>query len=269
MVMLRSVFSGVCRSSRQSKSFHRFVSSSSIPAVKSAQPVVELREYVLSPEHAASHMQKTADTIDLRKSLAPLRFFSLPDTGGQLNVLTHASYYAGGQAERDEKRAVMASHPDWKAYVAQCRPFVQSQSSLLFVEAPLVTRVDGVHGLAKVPSSQPGKNSILEIRRYKLKLGYDTVPNFLELYGNGLPSKLTAEGTDPTTSLITLLYCEVGRLNEVIEIWRHGNGTEAMERSRSAARGAQEWRRAIEGIASLAIEFTSTIHKPAPFSPLK
>ncbi|KAL3914643.1 MAG: hypothetical protein SGILL_006021, partial [Bacillariaceae sp.] len=44
-------------------------------------------------------------------------------------------------------------------------------------------------------------HTILEIRRYYLKLGYDTVPNFLSLYGDGLPSKLSAQGTDPETSL--------------------------------------------------------------------
>eukprot|EP00536_Pseudo-nitzschia_multiseries_P009656 jgi/Psemu1/23852/gm1.23852_g len=40
---------------------------------------------------------------------------------------------------------------------------------------------------------------IFELRRYHLKLGYDTVPKFLDLYGAGLPSKLRAPGTDPRT----------------------------------------------------------------------
>jgi hypothetical protein len=100
-------------------------------------------------------------------------------------------------------------------------------------------------------------------------LGYDTVPKFLELYGSGLPSKLNADGTDPTTTLVTLLYSEVGRLNEVIEVWRHGNGVAAMEQSRVAARNATAWRSAIASIADLAIEFSATIHRPLPFSPIK
>merc|ERR1712172_164832 len=88
-----------------------------------------------------------------------------------------------------------------------------------------------------------GTNTIFEVRRYQLQLGYDTVPRFLSLYQEGLPSKLNeATGKDPTTSLITLLYSEVGPLNHVIEVWKHGNGTAAMERSRVAARQAQEWR---------------------------
>jgi hypothetical protein len=249
---------------------------------KSGQPIVELREYVLRPEHAASYMQATAETADLRQSLVPLRFFSLPETGGQLHVATHVYYYEGGHAERDAKRNAMGANDDWKAYVGACRPYADTQHSNIFVEAPLVQQQQqssigllgggggGVQGLATIPGELPGgDNSILEIRRYKLKLGYDTVPKFLELYGAGLPSKLNAAGTDPTTSLVTLMYTEVGRLNEVIEIWRHGNGTQAMEQSRQAARGAREWRLAIGSIADLALEFTSTIHKPTAFSPIK
>jgi hypothetical protein len=246
------------------------VSASFSSTSAAAAPIVELREYVLRPEHSTSYMQATTDTADVRKSLAPLRFFSLPETGGQLHVATHAYYYEGGHAERDAKRAIMAANPDWKAYIQKCRPFADTQQSNIFVEAPLVSMAEsGVQGLANIPGELPGDNSILEIRRYKLKLGYDTVPKFLDLYGAGLPSKLNAVGTDPTTSLVTLLYAEVGRLNEVIEIWRHGNGTQAMEQSRQAARGAQEWRQAIGSIADLALEFTSTIHKPTAFSPIK
>ena len=140
----------------------------------------------------------------------------------------------------------------------------------MFVEAPLVNQVnlEGMAGFLsnkntiQLQSTKKDDCCILEIRRYYLKLGYDTVPNFLKLYGTGLPSKLDAHGTDPTTSLVTLLYSEVGRLNEVIEIWKHGNGVAAMEQSRIAARKAQEWRTAIASIADLAIEFRTSIHRP-------
>jgi hypothetical protein len=261
--------------------FHRGFSSSKFSP---SQAVIELREYDIFPEHASTYMQLTADTSELRKSLSPsLRFFSLPETGGKLHVATHAYYYAGGLSERDETRREMAENKEWQDYIASMRFCVQAQSSTIFVEAPLV-RQFGLPGLGvshtttatTTATTTPGgtqpagdKNCILEIRRYNLKLGYDTVPKFLQLYGSGLPSKLNAEGTDPTTSLVTLLYSEVGRLNEVIEIWRHGNGTAAMEQSRAAARGAQEWRSAIANIADLAIEFRSTIHKPVAFSPIQ
>lgn len=224
----------------------------------------------MKPEHAVAYMQATAKTASLRTSLAPLRFFSLPETGGQLHVATHAYYYAGGHEERDAKRGKMAGNDDWKAYIVECRPTADTQQSNIYVEAAGVVAMEGVQGLATVPNYEPSPKSILEIRRYQLKLGYDTVPKFLEYYQEGLPSKLTAPGTDPSTDLVTVLYSDVGTLNEVIEIWRHGDGMAAMERSRVAARGAAEWRNAIAKIADeTAISFTSTIHKPTGFSPIQ
>lgn len=233
-----------------------------------ASPIIELREYELHPDHSAAYIQATATAAELRKLLVPLRFFSLPDTGGQLHIAMHAYHYAGGLEERDAKRREMGKNSEWKIYLSECRKYMKSQCSNIFVEAPLVNTVEGVTGLADVGTGA-GDDCILEIRRYKLILGYDTVPRFLTLYGAGLASKLNAQGTDPTTSLVTVMYSEVGRLNEVLEIWRHGGGAGAMERSRVAARGALEWRSAIAEIAGLAVDFTSTIHRPTSFSPLQ
>lgn len=131
-----------------------------------------------------------------------------------------------------------------------------------------MSEFDRVSGLKQV-SKGKGPDCILELRRYHLKLGNDTVPKLLDYYAQGLPSKLST--LDPTSSLVTVLYSNVGRLNEVIEVWRHGNGTLAMEESSQvAARAAPEWTRAIDKImADLTIEFTCTIHRPMPFSPLR
>lgn len=258
--------------------WHKTIAASiSAVVTNTTRPVIEFREYDLIPEHASSYMQATADASDLRKSLVPLRFFSLPETGGQLLVATHAYYYGGGYSERDTKRAIQAKDEKWRDYLLRCRPFVHGQRSTIWTEAPflsdMIKEYDNVRGLANNPETTSvvnDSNCVLEIRRYKLKLGYDTVPQFMNLYQTGLPSKLNAPGTDPSTSLVTVMYTEVGRLNEVIELWRHGNGTVGMETSRLAGRSASEWRNAIAKIADkLAIEFTSTIHKPAAFSPIR
>uniref|UniRef100_A0A7S2U5K2 NIPSNAP domain-containing protein n=1 Tax=Attheya septentrionalis TaxID=420275 RepID=A0A7S2U5K2_9STRA len=255
--------------SQPSLIFERFSAVSMSSSSSPVQPIVELREYDLSVKDVKNYLKLTTEAADLRLYLMPLRMFSLPETGGKLHVATHAYYYEGGYAERGKRRATMENNLEWKKYVKNARPCMLSQKSNIFVEAPLVGTVEGVCGLkgiAHFPTQ--GNDCILEIRRYQLKLGYDTVPKFLSLYGGGLTSKLAAPGTDPTTSLVTLLYTEVGSLNEVIEIWRHGDGTGAMERSRHAARNAPEWRSAIAEIADLAVSFTSTIHKPTTFSPL-
>ena len=167
----------------------------------------------------------------------------------------------------------MGRDPDWVAYLQKCRPCMMSQSSTILVEADLVGRFNllGLKSQADRDASNnpPATATILEIRRYQLKLGYDTVPEFLKLYEAGLPSKLRADGTDPTSELVTVMYTDVGPLNHVMEVWRHGSGTSAMNKSRMAARGAAEWRQAIASIAGLAVSFTTAIHKPAAFSPLR
>ena len=242
-------------------------------------PIVELREYHLHPEHVSTYLQATTEKGELRKSLAPLRSFSMSETGGTINVATHLYYFEGGFEERTEKRGLMGKNPDFKAYLQEVKPCMINQKSTIFREATLVTETKGVCGLApgkvenvmeQILGKEEGGQSggIIEIRRYQLKLGYDTVPRFLKLYADGLPSKLSAPGTDPSTTLVTLMYSEVGQLNEVIEIWRHGS-TSAMEGSRVAARSAKEWRDAISKIADLANVFTSSIHKPLAFSPLR
>mmetsp|Transcript_137 Transcript_137/g.349 ORF Transcript_137/g.349 Transcript_137/m.349 type:complete len:317 (+) Transcript_137:82-1032(+) len=260
----------------------RSLSSSS--SSSAAQPVIELREDFLFPQHAKSYFE----TIARRHSRAGVHskstptaihppnlcFLSRQELGGDVNVAAHAYYYQGGLAELQEQRKILLEEEgiDQNENNSDLQAYIQSQHRSVYVEAPLVKQQsDFVIGLGKALSTTTGTSNnnhndnvhcILELRRYHLKLGYDTVPKFLELYGAGLPSKLQAPGTDPNTSLVTLLYSEVGRLNEVIEIWRHGNGVPGMEKSRVAARKAQEWRTAIASIADLAIEFHSTIHRP-------
>lgn len=268
----------------QSRAFIKDFSSKLVKSAKvakrmsSTRPIVELREYELLPSKVQLYTQCTTKSSGLRKSLTPLRLFTMPETGGTLNVATHLYFYNGGFEERNEKRQLMGQSDEWKEYLKEARTCMQNQKSTIFVEAPLVNEIDQVCGLApglaesKLGLAEDNKvvdpDCIYEVRRYQLKLGYDTVPNFLSLYKNGLPSKLNAPGTDPSTALITLLYSEVGQLNEVIEIWRHGS-TDAMERSRVASRSANEWRSSIAQIANLATVFTSSIHKPLSFSPLR
>lgn len=214
-------------------------------------------------------MLSATDGNGTLKDIAPqqLCFMSQPEVGGVTNIMTHAYYYEGGLKEQQEMTRISSSscNDPWHQFQDNVKPFIHLQQSSVYVEAPLAKQANlegmgGLTGTKKYLLDSP--HTILEIRRYCLKLGYDTVPNFLNLYGEGLPSKLAAPGTDPETYLVSLLYSEVGRLNEVIEIWKHGNGAEGMETSRVAARGAQEWRKAIGSIARLAIEFRTSIHRP-------
>ena len=247
-----------------------------------ASPIVEIREYDLKVGEAASFWKEAAGTAELRRTMLPLRFFSRPKTGGRLHVATHAYYFQGGLEERDARRHALDGSPEWQNYQYRTKGFIQEQRSNIYVEAPFVRDqvFPQVKGLVRNPDTTAttsdtanGDNShdiaVLELRRYQLQLGYDTVPKFLDLYTSGLPSKLEAPGTDPTTSLVTVLYTEIGQLNEVWEIWHHGNGHSAMDASRRAARQATEWKDAIAAIAPLALTFHTTIHRPTAFSPLR
>lgn len=228
-----------------------------------ATPVIEQRLYLLKPDRVNDYLTLTNEAAKLRNELVPLRLFCLPDTGGLLNLAQHYYFYVGGIGSREVARLNAAKNTAWTDYVKSIRPCLVEQKSALFVQAQL----DGAVGI-ETPTidKQEDKTVIYEVRTYSLKLGYDTVPQFLALYRAGLPSKLTAPGTDPSTQLCSVMYTEVGMLNQVIEIWRHGGGTTAMEASRKAARSASEWRKAINDIAALTISFNTTICRPTTFS---
>jgi hypothetical protein len=283
-------------------------SSSSVVVLPPPQPVVVLRDDILFPKSVTTYgdiltsmSSSNDDDVDSDfddNNINRLRFVSRPILGGDLNTVTHAMFYQGGLKEWQKQEKLMNSNntaipiTTWSSVADQWQhdellSCIQSQQSSVYVEAPFIKSKDfnddriqipGLSDLTVLQSltssgdSEIGESNttIFEIRKYNLQLGYDTVPKFLKLYADGLPSKLDAPGTDDSTTLLTLLYSEIGRLNEVIEIWRHGNGLDGMERSRVAARSAQEWRSAIAQIADLAIEFRSTVHKPLPgYSPLQ
>ena len=249
----------------------QWFSSSSSSLSSQPTPIVELREDTLYPQHASTYVQ------NIRKQQQPeqLRFISMPQTGGKLQKATLAYFYEGGLEElvRNQTNTTLKSDGEDSNLLSNenrnLLACIQSQESNIYVEAPLVQSMsDEIRGLSGNEISIINKNQIdgkedgiLELRHYYLKLGYDTVPKFLELYSQGLPSKLHAPNNDPSTQLVTLLYSEIGRLNEVVEIWKHGS-IGGMNQTRIAARAASEWRQSISQIADLAIEFHTTIHKP-------
>ena len=101
----------------------------------------------------------------------------------------------------------------------ESKPFILEQTSNLKVEAPILKTMGLVgfscrtYGGVKQDNLENivVLNSIIyEIRRYQLKLGYETIPNFLDAYGRGLPSKLNAEGTSESTALMSVLINDIG-----------------------------------------------------------
>jgi len=231
--------------------------------------MLELREYQLQPYMAGQYMLATNEAANLRKSLVPLRLFSLPDTGGQLNRATHLYYYAGGMPDRDAKRSGMAINSEWQEYLQAARPCMLEQQSQLYCEAPLPAQyMTGLKSLTPALVGGPNNSDpIYEFRKYQLKLGYDSVPRFLDHFQRGLPARMACK--DPSSELVSLMHTEVGAANEVIEVWRHGDGNAAMHASRMAARAVPAWKAAVAGIAELSTSFHNAIHRPAVFSNYK
>mmetsp|Transcript_6645 Transcript_6645/g.14498 ORF Transcript_6645/g.14498 Transcript_6645/m.14498 type:complete len:237 (+) Transcript_6645:126-836(+) len=219
------------------------------------------------------HASRVADFLKMHGSLPkPIQpsLVGVSQAGGlSLNTALRLWAYPGGLRQRDElaqmdfEEHFGSRDVEWSVYngIAQC---TVDDVSTIYAEATKVLQDNGIEGVSAALGEEgvASSDAIYELRNYQLVLGYDTVPKFLELYGNGLPSKLAAEGTDPSTSLVTLLYSEIGPLNNVVELWRHGGGSQAMERSRVAARGANQWRSAIANVAKLAQSFDTSIIRP-------
>jgi hypothetical protein len=153
----------------------------------------------------------------------------MPLTGAlSLDTSVRLYHYPGGHAERSD----IWSDDDIDD--VEDPSLVVRRSSELYVEAPLVRENESIVGLGHWANNNDGggggdttftpSSSIVELRKYQLRLGYDAVPNFLRIYSGALPFKLNARGTHPTTRLISVLICDVGRLNTVYEVWKHGGG---------------------------------------------
>jgi hypothetical protein len=245
-----------------------------------SSPIVELRQYQLHPSKCSLYTERTTLSAELRKSL-PLAFFGFPEMGAiPLNSAVHLYHYPGGHSDRLERRTALARNKEWIEYLGEVKSCMVQQKSEILVEARQVNDFHGIKGLQywidmdnplRSSGNESSNKGIIELRKYQLKLGYDTVPKFLEIYSDALPSKLRAAG-HPTTELVTLLFSDVGSLNTVYEVWKHGGeycGFQAMEQSRQASRGAQKWRKGIAQIAELADSFDTTILKATSFSPLR
>ena len=148
------------------------------------------------------------------------------------------------------------------------RPMLQSSHSAAFVEATATLQGCGLPGaLAFEPAAaaDDGERAAWELRTYQLRLGYDALPQFLELYADGLADKLKADDSG-ASSLCTLLYSDCGPLNVVHELWRH-ESLERAQASRAASRKAAKWRSAIGEIAKMATSFETSYLIPLARSP--
>ena len=112
--------------------------------------------------------------------------------------------------------------------------------------------------------SEHNEDPVYEISRYQLKPGFQVIATFLDYYMQGLPAKLSV--SDKSSELCSLMHTEFGSSNEIIEIWRHGNGISAMNKSVLAGRGTPEWRASMTGMSTVIVSQRNALHRPAAFS---
>ena len=226
--------------------------------------LLEWRTYQLTPEGQAAYMAQSAEFAGLRREVFPnWKGFWSCDVGGPLNAVHHV-YHWETVAQRSAHRGLAAQNKEWAAYVAAGKRFLRTQEATLFRPANAVMEAAGAGDVAGF-TPEPAAAAVYELRTYRLKLGYDVVPQFLEAFVRGLPHKIAA---DPASELAFFGSVEAGRLNEVVELWRYPSA-EASMRAREAARGAPGWREAIAEVAPLAQSFRSQTLVPADFSPVR
>mmetsp|Transcript_36007 Transcript_36007/g.58037 ORF Transcript_36007/g.58037 Transcript_36007/m.58037 type:complete len:211 (+) Transcript_36007:126-758(+) len=199
--------------------------------------------------------------------------FMTTEIGGNLSRVHHLYYYKDFDT-RDEVRAAVAADARWASYLKEVKPHMLNQSSHIYVQADATLQAAGLGGalhfkpdVAEMSTLPPTSAVCYELRRYQLKLGYPTVPDFLKSYGEGLQDKLRADDSGAST-LVTLLYNEVGPLNTVLELWRHQSMQRSQD-SRVASRKAPLWKKAVARNADLGMTFDNQFLRPTAFSPWK
>jgi hypothetical protein len=241
----------------------------SLSASASPPGFLELRQYDLEPAGAKQFLKQTHLYAPLRQALFPgwLGFWTT-ELGGNLNRVHHL-YHFTDYAHRDECWAQAAGSMEWMEYQQHMSSLVCSQQSTSFLEAESVLHGAGLEGFRSwsPPSTCNDKPSpaAYEMRRYQLKLGYDTVPDFMRLFNEGLPDKLLVDDSG-ASSLVTLMYSDCGPLNTVIELWRH-ESLQRSQDSRAASRASTKWRSTIGSVAELAVSFETQFLRPTAFSP--
>tara|TARA_B110001452_G_scaffold255373_1_gene247749 strand:- start:26 stop:820 length:795 start_codon:yes stop_codon:yes gene_type:complete len=192
------------------------------------------------------------------------------ELGGTVGCVHHLYHWR----DYDQRDGALDRLSDHDALFMAHPETLQSSRAVVMLEATDCLESCGLPGAAgfasppappEVEGAEAPPLVCWELRTYQLQLGYDTVPRFLALYGEGLKDKLAADSSG-ASSLATLLYSDCGSLNVVIELWRHQSLQRAQD-SRRASRAAPKWRAAIGEIATLATSFDTQYLRPTPSSP--
>lgn len=213
-----------------------------------APGLFELRTDQVDPGSMSAYLEEHEQTARDRQQIFPgWLFMGKTEIGGNVHSVRHLYHWADYD-ERDHARSRAEDSPLYHGHQSKhmgpalpmpsLRQKLVSSSSVAMVEATACLQSCGLPGAMGFRVHRDRRGSTLvaadnddtavawELRTYQLRLGYDTVPRFLELYGEGLADKLSADDSG-ASQLATLLYSDSGSLNVVMELWRH----ESLQRS--------------------------------------
>ena len=177
----------------------------------------ELRTDRVQPGSLDTYLQEVQRTAAARTKFFPgwLGIWKVA-LGGDNTTVMHL-YHWKDYDQRDAARAAVEDSIEWSDRKLESACAVRR--NVAFVEAADTLRACGLPGaLAYSPIISPNHDDVSvcgsktrvtwELRTYQLRLGYDAVPTFLELYASGLEEKLAADASSGASSLCTLLYSD-------------------------------------------------------------
>ena len=243
----------------------RQVSSSSASQQALTDGFLEVREYDIDPGSFGRFTSLVEETADLRRRVLPVVGLFKPDIGGVLNSFTHMYHYKNLE-ERDMIRAKALKTPAWsEEYLPVAKGMMLGQRNALYSAARSIMDAAGSRPVSDILGQNAGAGvMIIEIRRYQLHPGYDTVPTILSSFEKGIPEKMAVS---PDTELIFFGFTDIGMLNNVIEVWRYPSAAACMA-SRQEARKVQAWRDTIHAVTQKVQHFTSTFMYSMKGSPV-
>ena len=220
---------------------------------------MEIREYQIDPGSFSRFLKLAREVKDLRYELLPCLATLRCDLSGSMDLNSYVHMYGYDHHDhRDEVRKRSGADARWQAYLEDAKPMFVGQRSSIFKPAAALMDAVGADPDVNAASDRRKRLPMVELRRYKLKAGYDTVPRALAAFEAALPAKIEAArsaGVDHELELIA--FTDVGRLNELVEVWRYGKASQCVS-AREASRGVAGWRECIEKVAELTVSFDSS-----------
>lgn len=98
--------------------------------------IVDERTYTVHSGKVAEYLQIVQDQLlPLQSDVLGGLIGYFHTEVGPLNQIVHLWAYAS-MAEREQRRAALAHHPEWRARTAYVRPLIVAQSNRILVAAP-------------------------------------------------------------------------------------------------------------------------------------